>query len=173
MTDPESPPEPDLVAGEIGEAKAEIASLKAEKRQLGLVKKGLAAKKSEENARWRERQAGRLPMYRGGGSGDFIGRFVQNSRRAERMDHADRINEIVSRQAQVDARTREVDQRVLDLEEMIREHGPALKPPRKALDAAAAADPSERLRTLAALRDENLISEEEYTAKKADILDKL
>jgi Short C-terminal domain len=46
-------------------------------------------------------------------------------------------------------------------------------PPISAPEAISAEDPTETLRKLASLRDEGIISEEEFAAKKRAILDRI
>ena len=78
------------------EAKAAIAELRADKQQLAAQKAALGATKTEENARWKERQAGR---YRGVSRRGLFGNLVASNRRSERIEHADLVNRITAQQA--------------------------------------------------------------------------
>lgn len=69
------------------EIKVEIARLKLRRASSPSVRRMTSAK-AEENARWRERRAGRFKGITGG----FMGSMIQSQRCSERMEHADLIN---------------------------------------------------------------------------------
>jgi len=104
----------------VPEAKLAIKELRLLKKDLASQRKALTMQKAEENARWRERQAGRFPGYRSRG---IVGSFVQSKRRAEKMGHADTVNKIAEAQGDVDRRVRMVDSAIAQLEAYILKDG--------------------------------------------------
>lgn len=165
--------EVDISALTVEEAKERITWLRHQKSGLALQRKELTAQKADENARWRERQAGRL---RGMKRGGLFGTMVQASRRGEAMEHAERINRIVARHQDIDEDVREIDREIREIEAHIRAQP---KPPRASVARApiapplSAPDPAASLASLKSMLDAGHISAEEYEGKKAEILGRL
>jgi hypothetical protein len=156
----------------VDEAKAAIAQLRADKQVLAAKKAEIGAQKSEENARWKERQAGR---FRGVSRG-FLGSMVTSSRRSERMEHVDRVNRLTAQQADLAEQMRDIDAEIRERNAFIRDQGPqpkAAPAPKTAVPSSAAVSHAERLTALAGLREAGLISDEEYATKRAEILESL
>jgi hypothetical protein len=88
-----------------------IKELRLLKREAQARKKELTLARSEENAEWRERQAGRYSTVgMGRGTGARIFRAgLQGKRRTERMGHADRINQIAAGQGAIDREILAID----------------------------------------------------------------
>lgn len=110
----------------IDEARAALARLRTEKRNLTLAKRQLAAQRAAESARWRERQAGFLPESEVGDK-SLTGNIIRGRHRGERIEHADIVAKMTGEQEPIDSRRRELVDQVLDLEATIRERGTALK----------------------------------------------
>lgn len=103
------------------EAKLAIKEIRLLKREWQAKKKEASLVKSEENARWRERQAGRIStvgLGRGLG-GKIVRGAIQGGRRGERMEHADRINQLSAIQADIDRKILQLDGIIAQLEAYI------------------------------------------------------
>jgi hypothetical protein len=107
------------------EAKLAIKELRLIKKEWQAKKKELAAIKAEENARWRERQAGRItttPLGRGRG-GRIMRGAIQGKRRGERMEHAEIINNISAQQAAIDRNVMQIDSVIAQMEALALRNG--------------------------------------------------
>jgi hypothetical protein len=127
----------------------------------------LTSAKAEENARWRERQAGRFKGITRG----FMGSMVQSQRRSERMEHADLINRIVEQQQRLDEQSRDIDWRIRDLQAGLREQAPA-KAPRAKGASGPATSPAERLQALEDLRRGSPTRNTPHRARESSMISK-
>jgi hypothetical protein len=100
------------------EAKLAIKQLRLAKRVLQAQKKELAALKTQQNARWRDVTAGRLPIYTGS-SKSFMGNMVRYKRRGERMEHAEAVNRITEQTERINSIILDIDREIMSAEALI------------------------------------------------------
>lgn len=100
------------------DAKYAIKLARLRKRELQAAKRDLSTHAAEERERWRDRQAGRYSTT-GMGRGTtarVIRSGIQSSRRAERQEHADRLNVVSDQKQEFDRAIAVVDRLLIDLE---------------------------------------------------------
>lgn len=167
MDDQPAVGEVDVSSLTVDEAKDRIAWLRDQKKVLAIRRRELTSEKADENARWRERQAGRI---RGVKKSGFLGSVIQSNRRSESMDHADRINRIVAQHQAIDADVREIDHELRDLEGHVRAQPKASRAAAASSAPAAGPDHAQTLLSLKSMLDQGIITQAEYDAKKTEIL---
>ncbi len=108
----------DMEVNTPAEAKLAIKLARLRKKEIQAQKRDLASGLADVREAWRERQAGRIST-RGAGrgtGGKIIRGAVQAKRQGERMDHAQRVNQLSDARQELDQQIGMIDRLIIDLE---------------------------------------------------------
>lgn len=152
----------------VADAEEVVAQLKAQKQTYQADRRELAAQIAEIRADYRATVAHRIPMTRRSG---FLGLMIRGKRAVERGNANDHVRPLERQKQTLTEALVDIDRAVARLQAWIAANGgPTRKsratPPR-------ASDPLATIGKLAELRDRGAITEEEYQAKKGELLAKL
>lgn len=156
------------------DAKVAVKLARLRKTEIAAEKRELAAELADVREQWRERQAGRIVttgLGRGTG-GRMVRGAIQANRRSERMSHAEVVNEFSDRKQLLDQASAYLDRVIVGLQRDWVTGGTAKAPPapKAATAAPTGEDPMVVLTALGAMRDQGLITPDEYEAKRAEVI---
>lgn len=106
-----------MVVETAADAKHAIKLARIRKREIQAQKKELAVELADVREAWRERQAGRVRLGGGRGTGAKLVRgAVQAKRQGERMQYTDTVNEFSDRRQDLDQALIVLDRVIADME---------------------------------------------------------
>ena len=154
------------------EAKQAIKELRLIKKDIQAKKKDAQAVIAEHRQAWRERQAGRIPTagLPRGKFGRMARAGIQGKRRSERMEFDRELQQLEANRDIHDRDIVGVDGIIAQMERYALENADSPSNPATRENPALGSDHVRALRSLAEMRDADLITSDEYEAKKADIL---
>lgn len=154
------------------DAKIAIKLARLRKTEIAAEKRELAAELADVREEWRGRQAGRRSttgLGRGTG-GRMVRGAIQAKRRSEKMSHAEVVNEFSDRKQELDQALAYLDRVIVGLQR----DWPAGEPTPRAARAPAPSSSTDDLMAiltqLGSMRDQGLITPEEYEAKRAEVI---